>query len=480
MLSKFAMFGLGVMLARLLGPHAFGTYAVAYVALFTLLTFNELGVSLAIVRWEDDPSEIVPTVTTISAAVSAVIYTVCFFAAPAYAAAMGAPGATSVIRVLALVVLSDACTNTPAALLQRSFRQRQRVIADQVNCWLGTGTTIALAWSGHGPMSLAIGRLAGCVAGAILLVAFAPESLRLGFDAAKARALLRFGLPLAGGNVVAFAVVTVDQLVVGRMLGAVALGCYALALNLAGWPLTIFSRPVRNVGPAVFARLQHDGAAMRATFLSAAGLLCAAALPVCLAIGGSARPLISFVYGTRWLPAARPLGWLALLGAVQIFVLLAYDFFVVLARSRLLLAIQLGWLLALVPALVAGARADGLAGASGAELAVAVAGVLPCYLSALSKAGIRLRTLARHLRLPVAGSAVAGSAAVAAARVAPGDFPALVASGITAAAIAGLLTYRRTALTLLDATRSDRLSPPPRQAGRLLAPIRSSQPQHAE
>lgn len=45
LLNKVSMFGIGVMLARLLGPHAFGTYAVAYVAMFALLNFNELGVS---------------------------------------------------------------------------------------------------------------------------------------------------------------------------------------------------------------------------------------------------------------------------------------------------------------------------------------------------------------------------------------------------------------------------------------------------
>jgi O-antigen/teichoic acid export membrane protein len=148
LLNKVSTFGIGVMLARLLGPHAFGTYAVAYVAMFALLNFNELGVSLAIVRWPGDPRDIIPTVTTISLTVSVVIYAGCFFGAPAYASAMGAPAATTVIRVLAILVLSDGFTNTPAAILQRNFRQGQRTIADQVNLWLGTGVTVALAWSG--------------------------------------------------------------------------------------------------------------------------------------------------------------------------------------------------------------------------------------------------------------------------------------------------------------------------------------------
>ena len=453
LLNKVSLFGIGIMLARLLGPHAFGTYAVAYVALVALLTFNELGVSLAIVRWPGEPREIIPTVTTISLLVSAIIYGGCFFAAPAYASAMGAPQATTVIRVLALAVLTDGFTNTPAALLQRNFRQGQRTIADQVNVWLGTGVTVALAWSGHGAMSLAIGRLVGCVAGAILLLVFAPESLHLGFNRAKARALLRFGLPLAGANLVAFGVATVDQVVVGHVLGPVALGFYVLALNLAGWPLAMFAQPVRTVGPAVFSRLQHDRSAMVTTFLSTSGLLCAVALPACMLIGASGRPLISFVYGARWLPAAQPLMWLALLGAVQVFFLLAYDLFVVLGRSHFLLSTQLVWLMALVPALIVGARMDGIYGASLAELAVAAVCILPLYLVKLSKAGIRLRALSRHLWLPVAGAAATGLIAAGAAHVAPSVFTALAASGVAAVAVVALLGYRmRTTLAMLRAT----------------------------
>ena len=130
-----------------------------------LLNFNEIGMSVAIIRWQGDPSEIVPTVRTISLAVSVVVYIGCFLAAPAYASAMGAPAASTIVRILALAVLSDGFTGIPAALLQRNFRQGKRTVADMVNVWLGTIVTVALAWSGYGAMSLAIGRLVGCVAG---------------------------------------------------------------------------------------------------------------------------------------------------------------------------------------------------------------------------------------------------------------------------------------------------------------------------
>jgi O-antigen/teichoic acid export membrane protein len=454
--ARLGTVAIGIALARLLGPHQFGTYAVAYVALIAVLSLNELGVSLAIVRWPGDPREITPTIVTISMATSFALYVGCFLGAPAYAAAMGAPQATSVIRVLALNVIIDGLTSAPAALLQRQFRQDKKMIADQINCWLGAVVTIVLAWYGLGAMSLAIGRMTGCLIGGIPLFVFAPEGLRPGFNRTKARALLGFGLPLAGSSLVVFAVTNVDQLVVGRILGPTALGYYVLAFNLSGWPGNMFSQPVRAVAPAAFARVQHDRAAMAKGFLNVAGLLCAVALPVCALLSGSAVPLIGFVYGAHWLPAARALIWLALLAGLRIFFELVYDFFVVLARSRVVLTVQVVWLIALVPALIVGAHAAGIFGAALAGLIVAVGVVLPWYIVELNSVGIRPLALGARLRLPLLGAAAAGLCAMGAKKVAPGDLTACLIAGFATMLIIGLLAYRmRSVLSLIRQTENE-------------------------
>jgi O-antigen/teichoic acid export membrane protein len=445
-LGRLGTVGIGIMLARLLGPHAFGTYAVAWVALLALLSFNDAAVSLAIVRWEDDPREIAPTVSTISVASSLIVYAGCFAAAPVYAAAMGAPAAGPVVRVLALNVVLDGLVATPAALLQRQFRQDRKMIADQVNNWLGAAVSIALAWGGFGAMSLAIGRVAGAVAAGVLFLIFSPEPLRFGFDRTKAGALIKYGTPLAGSALVVFAVTNIDQLIVGRMLGATDLGFYVLAVNLASWPLTIFSRPVRSVAPAAFSRLQHDPAAMRTGFLSAAALLGTAALPACLAISGAAAPAIGLAYGSRWLAAAGALAWLAVLAGFRIFFELIYDYFVVLARTRAVFTVQVGWLVALVPALVAGAAMGRIDGAAAAEVAVAAGLVLPWYLGELRRVGIGALSVAQRLWLPLAVAVAVGLASYGAAWLAPNALTALAVSGGFALAVTGVLATRMRAV----------------------------------
>lgn len=81
---RLGNFVTGIILARFfLGPEAWGVYGIAQTVLLVLLSANELGVSLAIVRWEGDPRRFAPTVLTLSAVSSCLLYAVLFAAAPA-------------------------------------------------------------------------------------------------------------------------------------------------------------------------------------------------------------------------------------------------------------------------------------------------------------------------------------------------------------------------------------------------------------
>ena len=287
--ARFGTLAIGIVLARVLGPEEFGTFAIAFIALMAVLSFNELGVSLAIVRWRDDPAEIAPTVNAISAGMSALLTVAMILVAPAFTAAMGDPSATLLVQLLSLVVLINGLVATPAALMQRLFRQDQRMIADQVNVWVGAFVSVALAISGMGAMSLVIGRLSGAILSALLFLHFSPLPYRMSIDRRFVRPLLAFGLPLAGASIVVFLVGFVDQLIVGHVLSPVQLGFYVLAANLASWPVTMFSQPLRSVAPAMFARLQGDPDRLREGLLQVMRPLFAVALPACRGHRGAER-----------------------------------------------------------------------------------------------------------------------------------------------------------------------------------------------
>jgi PST family polysaccharide transporter len=307
-----------------------------------------------------------------------------------------------------------------------------------------------------GAMSLAVGQLLGSTVGAVLFAAFAPAGLRFGFNPAKARALLRFGLPLAGSSIVVFAVSHTDKLVVGAVLGPVPLGIYVLAANVANWPNSMFSLPVRAVAPALLARLQRVRPVMRSAFLSIGGLLAAVTVPACAVLAAGSGPLVDVVYGPKWHASAAVLSWLALVTVMRVLFELVYDYFVVLAHTRVVLAVQLLWFAALLPALYFGATWGGPAGAAAAQLVVAALVIAPIYLYELRRTGVApLAFLGRLAPAFAAGAAVAAVGGLAVAFIAA-DLVALLVCGAAGAAALALLLYRlRGTIASLRGLRAD-------------------------
>ena len=75
-IGRLGSFLSGIVIARILVPEEFGVYAVALVVLNVMLSMNELGVSLAVVRRPGSVAPIAPTVTTVALVSSAVLFVV--------------------------------------------------------------------------------------------------------------------------------------------------------------------------------------------------------------------------------------------------------------------------------------------------------------------------------------------------------------------------------------------------------------------
>ncbi|RKT78493.1 PST family polysaccharide transporter [Terracoccus luteus] len=396
----------GVLLARILAPGDYGVFAVALVVLTALLSLNELGVSLAVVRWPGDVGRIAPTVATLAAVTSGLLYVVAFVSAPWVASAMDAPSATPLIRLMSLCVLVDAVSAVPAALITREFRQRLRAGIDLAGFVGGTALTVVLALCGFGAWSLMWGFVASNVLVGAMCIARAPAWYGFGFDRSRLRELLAFGLPLAGSSAVLYLLVNLDYVVVGSVLGVTALGFYLLAFNVCSWPVNLVSGTMRRVTLAGFSRAAERPEGAAPVFTRAARLVVTLTLPMSVLLAVFADPLVRTVYGERWSPSAAPLRLLAVLAVARVLVELVYDFLVAVGRNSANLTLQSVWLVGTAVALPVGAWAAGITGVAAGHAVVAVAVMSPALLLVLRRSGVDLAVLGRACARPAAGAVV--------------------------------------------------------------------------
>jgi O-antigen/teichoic acid export membrane protein len=427
--SRLVNFLVGVAVARILVPKEFGVFAVALVVLQLLLSLNDSGVSSAIVSWPGEIEEIAATGATLVLAASTILYVALFVSAPALADAFGVPQATDILRVLAVGVVIDGCFAVPSAAITRTFNQHHRAIADGASLVVSSIVLIALAASGFGTWALVWGQLAGVVVGGILILVFSPLPLRFGFHGPTARRLLRFGLPLTGSALLTFVMLNTDYIVIGGVLGSVALGFYYLAFNISGWPVNVLSFTVRRVSMAGFARLQSDTALMHLGFRRAMRILASVAFPVCMLLAVFAVAIVRTVYGEKWLPAADVLRWLTALGAIRIVAELVHDYLVAAQRPHAVLAVQGVWAVALVPALWIGADANGIVGVGVGHVIVGLLVALPASMWALWRTGLRFGEVLACFGPGIGIAVVFGVVGVLAIAILGDDWPGLTAGG---------------------------------------------------
>lgn len=389
----------GILVARLVAPAEFGVYAVALTVWAILSTLADLGLGADLVR-APDMGPRAPTVASIGLGVSVGLGATMALAAEPIALAFGSPESVGVIRLMAVSIAVFGFTIVPSARLTRAYRQGALFGINGLGLLASVVVAISLILGGLGAEALAWGQIACQSVIAVGLFVVTRTVPRLGFDPALARDSLAFCLPLAAANLLSWLLLSIDNLIVSRALGPEQLGLYVLAFNISSWPMSALGAAIRVVALPAFSQASSPQVRNRGLVLCIAPLVAVATL-VSLGLAAAAVPVVTLVYGERWEPAAAALAGLAVFGGIRVVLDLVATFLIAAGETRAVLAVQVAWVLTMVPAMIVGVAGWGLAGAGWAHVGVVVAVVVPLYLRALAKVGIRSGDLLRAAAVPL-------------------------------------------------------------------------------
>jgi PST family polysaccharide transporter len=336
-----------------------------------------------------------------------------FLIAPWIADVYAEPQMSSMLRVMGLSLILEAVAYVPDGLLRKELRFKDRVVPEIAGIFVAAAVTVALLLSGVGVVSYAIGYVAENVVRPVLIVRIAMKKIRwwprLRVSGAYFKELFSYAKHIVGTEMVKYVSSNLDFLIVGRVLGAGALGFYALAFNLANYPVTNFALILSKIAFPAFATLQEDRLYARRVYLRMVQLLAAVVAPVLVVLALLANPLIMELLGAKWQPAVFPLQAMVLAGISRAVSIPSSDMLRAIGLPDVPFKIGLIEGLVLLGALLLVAR-QGIVAVS---LTVAVSLSLAAWavtVAACRALGIRLRELASAL---VPGTALAASGAAA-------------------------------------------------------------------
>jgi len=304
-----------VFLARLLSPEAFGLMGLTLIASRALELFTAMGIGASLIHRQERVEDAKNTAYTLQVLRGAILALALLPIAPFAARFYSEPLLRDLMFVIAFVFLLEGATNINVVLLQKKLDFKTLTTYELLVAVCGSVSVITLAFMFRSVWAMVIGNVVTAAVRLVLSYWMVPGRPTFRFDRQIAGELFRYGRYITGFTVLAFFTSEIDNLFVGKLLGAEQLGLYTMAFILGNLPATAIAKTAAQVIFPAYSLLQNDPAALRRAYLTVLRTVAGTSIPAAAGLAVLAPDVIRVVYGAKWIGASNSLRILAILGA---------------------------------------------------------------------------------------------------------------------------------------------------------------------
>lgn len=433
-------------LTRLLSPEDFGLIQIAMPFIFFLMVFSDFGMQPALVV-ADKPSDTLWSTAFWTGLGAATVLTLALvIAAPWVAIFFREPRAELILQVLALNMFISGLMIVPGGWLMRNLNFRTLAIVEFTTVTAGIVAALACAFAGLGVWSLVVQQLVMYSLKAAALCAASKAPLRFEFSWQELKGIMGFGWGMTNIRVVWFFARNIDMIIIGRFLGATALGFYSIAWRIMMMPIEIFANGLFQVLMPTVGQIKDDAGRLRAALLKTYRTISLFTFPAMAGVAALSVPLTHVLFGEAFAPAAYPIAALAVHGALQSLLTIQAAVFMALGRLDIMFRWAVITVVILAACLLIGVQ-WGLQGAALGYLAASLICAPLNFRALLNLIGARLTDAWSVLQVQTLLSITMGVAVYALTLVLPETWPKLYV--LLAGVPAGVLIYTA-GLAILD------------------------------
>lgn len=295
-------FLLALVIARLLGPDAYGTVAMLSFFMAIAQAFIDGGFANALIQKRQKREEDFSTVFYFNIVISVFIYLLLFVASPWIAAFFEMDVLEGITRVFGLTLVINSFGIVQQARLTIALDFRRQAYASLIAVLISGGVGIWMAYTGHGVWTLVWQALLNNLLRVVFIWIFSRWLPRLEFSMQSFRELFGFGSKLLLSTLLHNIYTNLYTLIIGKLFTSTELGYYNRSFTIAQFPsINITNVIVRAVYP-IQCRIQDDLEETKAFFMKYMRMSCYLIFPIMVALCAVAEPLVRLVLGDQWLP----------------------------------------------------------------------------------------------------------------------------------------------------------------------------------
>jgi len=352
--NMVVQFVAGVVLARLLLPRDYGLMGMALVVIAISNSVSDSGLYQALIQKKDAAPDDFSVVFKFNLRFSLILVVLIFFFSEAIAKFYNQTEISSIIKLLAILVIVDSFSIIQRASLIKDIRFDLISKIDISANVLSSGLGIGLAIFNFGVWSLVFKELVYRVMTTVLYWLFHPVKINIHVPWTRFRSLLNFGSKIFIADQIESLSNQLAKMLIGKKYSANDLGFYTKAEQFQNMFSQTAAVSVNRVVFPSFSQIQHDDEKLKKNYQILIKTTMLFLFPIMFTAILIADKLIPFLLGVKWVETIPYFQILCVGGMVYPFTIFNLNIVKVKGRSNLYLKICLFSKGLLIPAVLIG------------------------------------------------------------------------------------------------------------------------------
>lgn len=306
-----------IIIGRILAPADFGLMGVALLTMSAIETFSQTGYREALIQRKKEVSGYLDTAWTVLIIRGLLIFIILYFAAPYVALFFHTPQVKPIVQVLGLITFLQAFSNIGIIFFHKELEFNKVFIYHFLGTFTNFFVAVIAAIILRSVWALVLGLFAEKIVSIIISYFIHPYRPRLNGDIEKAKELFGFGRWILGSSALVFIGEHIDDIFVGKVLSATALGFYQMGYRISNMLETEITQVISSVTFPGYAKIQDKQTSLQKAYFRIMRLTTAISIPITVGIVLLAPEFTEIFLGQKWMPMVPVMQLLAIAGLMK-------------------------------------------------------------------------------------------------------------------------------------------------------------------
>lgn len=288
------------LLARILGPEAFGLIALAGVYLSLVGLFVDQGLSAAIVQRQELENEHLDAAFWISLTIGLTLSISTFIASDFIALLFKQSELADVIRYLSITFTISALSSTQEGIVKRNLNFKDLALKNLIANVISGIVSVPLAYVGFGIWTLVVKEIVFSSTRLILLWKISDWRPRFKFSFKHYKQLLSFSINILGIQILNVISNRLDNFLIGVYFSSKTLGYYDVGYRISSILYELLVGVIQKVFTPLLSKLQQDPLKLKSAFYKATLYTTIFSLPIYCFTGIFADKIVLLILGEQW------------------------------------------------------------------------------------------------------------------------------------------------------------------------------------